>query len=1198
MRKSLLFGLLFLVASCSVQKEKDFEGQGRRRYHAVVEEPDGEETRVYADSRLRVHWNEGDRISIFERNTYNREFEFLGDTGDTAGDFDPVESSGSYHTGGDIEDGLVYAVYPYEKKNKCDYDGTLTVTFPSTQHYKKDSFGIGANIMIARTNSMDLRFMHVGGYRTVRLYGAGVSVSAIKIESNGPEYLSGRTDVTIGQDGAFSVDFIESSSNSKAVELVCDTPVALGSTAEEYVEFWFVLPPGTLTQGFTITITDTNGNVYTKSTFNAIEIQSGVKKNMPAFEVVIANEPEIPVPEAVDLGLPSGLKWASFNLGASSPEEYGDYYAWGETEPYYSGQDPLTWKDGKSGYDTDSYRWCMGSLYTMTKYCTDSFYGYEGFTDGKTVLDLEDDAASVNLSGSWRIPIFAEWTELMNNCTWTWTTQNGVNGMLVSANNGNSIFLPAAGYSSEAALFCHAGTVGNYWSSSLLTDYSRDALGVEFYSTAVSGCSDHRYLGLSVRPVYGAPTVSVIGVSLDKTSLLMAVGDTQTLNATVTPSNATYKTVTWSSSNPSVATVSSSGVVTGISAGNATVTVTTIDGGKTATCSVTVTEPNTVATPEAVDLGLSVKWASFNLGATSPAEFGDYYAWGETSTKEYFNSSNYKFYPNGDSYTVSKYIVPDQYGYNAWGTPDYNNVLDPEDDAASVILGEGWRIPTMDDFQELLDNCSWIPYESNGVKGYLVISNVDGYTDKSIFLPADVSMDGDGIYWTSVLCSKSHGGIGLADSAGTFDVMRSPTNDYYGFIGRFRGRDDGYFIRPVHGKPAKDAVEVISCIPPSLTIHVGEEVQLSATVLPFDAEYDGFNWNVSGGTPYISVTNNGTVKGLRKGNGHVEARIGYVYSGCSVTILDSAEPANCHILRTGSETYIQTVKGNSATSVGNVASAEVLWETFNSDIEPAKGDIIETIKLKGGVLYVKSGNQEGNAVIAVKDTNGLILWSWHIWVTNQSIHEVTYSNNAGVLMDRNLGSINDCGLLFQWGRKDPFPHNYRSAIDDFASTITWPSNVTSNVGGTISYSISHPTTLIQNNTVFPLYSSDWLSDTNNSLWGEEKTIYDPCPAGWKVPKGGPEGVWVIAGFPTYDVTSSGSAPNESPYNTYSPTSGSEDTRSAYYWSSTAYDSNNSYGLYRSWFWSDDGDADHFSMNPSARLSKQSLGAVRCIKDNL
>ena len=212
-------------------------------------------------------------------------------------------------------------------------------------------------------------------------------------------------------------------------------------------------------------------------------------------------EPSSSIPEAIDLGL--SVKWASFNLGASRPEESGDYYAWGETEPYYSSQDPLTWKEGKdSGYNWSSYKWCMGSSFTLTKYCNDSESGNNGFTDTKTVLDLEDDAANVNLGSSWRMPTDEEWTELRNNCTWTWTKQNGVNGRLVTAPNGKSIFLPAAGYWQVVANY-HAGSNGFYWSSSLNTDYPGNAWSVYFSSGYVDrGGGNRRNNGFSVRPVY------------------------------------------------------------------------------------------------------------------------------------------------------------------------------------------------------------------------------------------------------------------------------------------------------------------------------------------------------------------------------------------------------------------------------------------------------------------------------------------------------------------------------------------------------------------------------------------------------------------------------------------------------------------------------------------------------------------------
>ena len=188
----------------------------------------------------------------------------------------------------------------------------------------------------------------------------------------------------------------------------------------------------------------------------------------------------------VDLGLPSGLKWATCNVGASSPEEYGDYFAWGETST-------------KSSYSWSTYKWCNGSSTSQTKYNTSSSYGT---VDNKTVLELSDDAARANWGGSWRMPTHEEFQELYNNCTWTWTTQNGKNGYKVtSSKNGNSIFLPAAGYRYGSSLN-GAGSYGNYWSASLLSSYPCGAWALSFDSGGVdpSGNGD-RCNGQSVRPV-------------------------------------------------------------------------------------------------------------------------------------------------------------------------------------------------------------------------------------------------------------------------------------------------------------------------------------------------------------------------------------------------------------------------------------------------------------------------------------------------------------------------------------------------------------------------------------------------------------------------------------------------------------------------------------------------------------------------
>lgn len=163
--------------------------------------------------------------------------------------------------------------------------------------------------------------------------------------------------------------------------------------------------------------------------------------------------------EYVDLGLPSGTLWATMNIGANSPEDYGDYFAWGETAP----KDVYTWS---------TYQWCNGSSNTLTKYCTHSSCGYNGFTDGKTELDPEDDAATANWGEMWRMPSLEQIRELVNNCTTQWTTRDGVNGVLFTSNiNGASLFLPAAGYR-ESRVLSNAGLSGSYWTRTLYVNDS------------------------------------------------------------------------------------------------------------------------------------------------------------------------------------------------------------------------------------------------------------------------------------------------------------------------------------------------------------------------------------------------------------------------------------------------------------------------------------------------------------------------------------------------------------------------------------------------------------------------------------------------------------------------------------------------------------------------------------------------------
>ncbi len=333
--------------------------------------------------------------------------------------------------------------------------------------------------------------------------------------------------------------------------------------------------------------------------------------------------------EYVDLGL--SVMWATCNVGASTPEDYGDYFAWGETKT-------------KSTYNIDN--------------CS---------TWGKNIGDIVGnsnyDAARANWGSTWRLPTKAEIQELINKCKWTWTKQGGHKGYKITGPNGNSIFLPAAGFRCGTSRD-HAGKLGNYWSSSPYEGNINCAYDFIFDS----GCFDWhwfaRCIGYGVRPVSDGST---------------------------TPK----ETKTTSSSELST----TNGIING---------------------------------HEYVDLGLSVKWATCNVGASSSSDYGNYYAWGETKTKSTYTENNCTTY-NKSMGDIS-------------GNPNY--------DAARANWGGSWRLPTKKEIDELY-NCKWTWYTQGGHDGY----KITGPNGNSIFLPTagerigssfyDASENGGYCYWSS-----------------------------------------------------------------------------------------------------------------------------------------------------------------------------------------------------------------------------------------------------------------------------------------------------------------------------------------------------------------------------------------------------------------------------------------------------------------
>lgn len=229
------------------------------------------------------------------------------------------------------------------------------------------------------------------------------------------------------------------------------------------------------------------------------------------------------------------------------------------------------------------------------------------------------------------------------------------------------------------------------------------------------------------------------------------------------------------------------------------------------------------------------------------------------------------------------------------------------------------------------------------------------------------------------------------------------------------------------------------------------------------------------------------------------------------TDLSTAGTANCYLIQAAGKYKFKAVKGNSDDTVGNVKKTEVLWETFGTDVMPNVGDLVTETGYKNGYVYFSTPETfaNGNASIAVRNSKGVILWSWHIWCSEEGWNDHVYANNAGTMMDRNLGAtsatpgdIGAFGLLYQWGRKDPFMGSCALLGTNLAaSTGTW--NVTSS-SDKMDFAEENPTTIIKEWTGGDVPDNGWHTLES------EKGLYDPCPVGYRVPEGGENGFWATA----------------------------------------------------------------------------------------
>lgn len=283
---SCLILLMVGVASCKMSEEEQksvTKVAASPIFHATIENAAEPETKVYTDAALHVLWNADDRVTIFPKNTRNKQYRFTGIDGASGGDFEEVSSG--FGTGTDITSN--YAVYPYNENSTYVFDDIIRTYFPKTQNYRENSFGPGANLMVSKSETTDLPFKNVGSYLCLKVYGAGFSVRSILLRGNGGETLSGPVKVSFGAGNTPSMVFDTSTPSelNQDIVLKTETPVPLGSTEAEAVTFWIVVPPVNLPGGFTVTIIDSNGGIHEKATTNNITFERNHQTNMKAFQL-------------------------------------------------------------------------------------------------------------------------------------------------------------------------------------------------------------------------------------------------------------------------------------------------------------------------------------------------------------------------------------------------------------------------------------------------------------------------------------------------------------------------------------------------------------------------------------------------------------------------------------------------------------------------------------------------------------------------------------------------------------------------------------------------------------------------------------------------------------------------------------------------------------------------------------------------
>ena len=703
MKRSLFIALaatLYLLISCTaeidqtVNESRSYTHGPKVVFHASTEGPSTPSTKVYADSKMKVLWNEGDQITIFNKITYNHGFEFDGEDGDTAGGFTQfTEISSPFVTWADLDN--VYAVYPYSTKTKIDNEGVMTVALPSEQTYKVNSFGIGANTMVAVTDDNFLAFKNVGGYLSLRLYGDDVSVSRITIKGNNGEKLAGKASIEMPLGGVPTVTMDNSATDE--ISVVCNPAVKIGEDANSYTDFWFVIPPVYFSLGFTITVTDDKGGIFERATSKALTINRNTLEWMAALKVV---------PDYTNANVP----FEDANFKAYCVENFDRN---GDGEISYEEALLVTCIHcNNSNIQSLSGIECFTNLTYL--YCSSNHLTSLDVSHNTQLRDLHcDDNQLTSLEVSHNTSLISLRCHLNQLTSLDVSHNTKLTDLYCYSNQLNS--LDVNNCTKMTSLWCYSNQLTNLDVShnTKLTDlycYSNQLTCLDVsHNTALTSllCNSNQLTSLDV---------------CNNASLKYLVCFSNQLTSLDVSHNLALKMLECQS-NPALTEIwLKTGQV--ISTFNYDTNVATIK-----------------YIPEAVDLGLSVKWASFNLGASAPEGYGDFYAWGETTPKDNYDISTYKWHGNNT--------------YTKYGTVDNKTVLDLSDDAARANWGGNWRMPTDADWTELWAECTTTWTTQNGTNGRLVT----GPNGNSIFLPATGYRKGAsrydigsvGNYWSSSL---------------------------------------------------------------------------------------------------------------------------------------------------------------------------------------------------------------------------------------------------------------------------------------------------------------------------------------------------------------------------------------------------------------------------------------------------------------